>query len=74
MKLRAQEMRVVSSYVSLRGSTKVHPKIFPYLICESFIWCIRRQLAQRAFLTIATFVLPISATKWQGSYLELFFD
>ena len=38
------------------------------LICESLIWCVRHQLALRAFLTIATTVLPISI-----SYKSRFF-
>ena len=56
-----------------RDSGKVPFHIY-YLIGESYIWCIRRQLAQRAFPTIATFVPPISSTKWQGSYVELFLN
>ena len=39
---------------------------------ESFIWGIQRWLAQRAALTIATFVSPVCLTKGGGPYVELF--
>ena len=55
-----------------RGERLLQVAISTILICESYIWDIRRRLAQRAILTNAILVPPVSLTKGGGPYVELF--